>query len=69
MIKLKLKMLDGLSATDMHIFLSKSHPFVVTTRIQGGQTYTAIKDSLHNNGGWLVFEELDVVLSMIEDQL
>ena len=69
MIKLKLKMLDGLSATDTHIFLSKSHPFVVTTDIQGGQTYTVIKDSIHNNGGWKVFEDINDVLSMIEAQI
>lgn len=69
MIKLQLKLLDGLSAKNITIFLSKSHPFVVTTGIEGGQTYTVIKDGIHNNGGWKVFEDRDVVLSMIEAQL
>ena len=69
MIKLQLKLLDGLSATDITIFLSKSHPFVVTTGIQGGQTYTVIKDGIHNNGGWEALDAIDVVLDQIDEAL
>lgn len=68
MIKLLVKVPDGLQATDAYIFLSKSHPFVVTTRSEGGQRWTVIKDGIHNNGGWLVFDDIEDVLSKIEEQ-
>ena len=64
MIHLELTAPKGLGKDTVHLFLSKNHPFVVHSY----DGFTIIKDGLHNNGGWRVFETVEEVLAMIEEQ-
>ena len=70
MIKLQLTMPDGLGKQPLFLALSTSHPFAISKRQEmwAGEmtTFTVIKDGVHNNGGWCVFEDLDTVLDMID---
>ena len=65
MIHLELTAPKGLGKNTIHLFLSKHHPFVVCPY----EGFTMVKDGIHNNGGWKVFETVEEVLAMIEGQV
>ena len=73
MIKLWLSAPDGRGCKDIFVYLSKHHPFAVTTQegMHNGEavTFTVIHDGIHNNGGWRSLDAISVVLERIEEQL
>lgn len=73
MIKLWLSAPDGRGCKDIFVYLSKHHPFAVTTQegMHNGEqvTFTVIHDGIHNNGGWRALDAINVVLERIEEQL
>lgn len=73
MIKLWLSAPHGRGCKDIFVYLSKHHPFTITTREgkHNGEpvTFTVIDDGIHNNGGWEALDPITVVLDLIDAQL
>ena len=73
MIKLWLSVPDGRGCKDIFVYLSKHHPFAVTTQegMHNGEqvTFTVIHDGIHNNGGWKALDAMYDVLEKIDEQL
>lgn len=73
MIKLWLSVPDGRGCKDVFVYLSKRHPFAITTQegMHNGEqvTFTVIKDGIHNNGGWQALDAINVVLDQIDEAL
>jgi hypothetical protein len=63
----------GLHKQPLFLALSTNHPFAISRcrEMWAGEMtqFTVIKDGVHNNGGWLVFEDIDTVLDMIDKHI
>ena len=73
MIKLWLSAPDGRGCKDNFVYLSKHHPFTITTRKgkHNGEdvVFTVIDDGIHNNGGWEALDAMYDVLERIDEAL
>ena len=67
MIELKLTLQRG---QPIHLFLSSNFAVVPKTYTWEGEERvgSSISDGVHNNGGWIVREQLPAVLSQIRQQ-
>ena len=72
MIKLWLSVPDGIRCKDIFVYLSKHHPFAVTTQegMHNGEqvTFTVINDGI-KSGGWVALDAMYDVLERIDGQL
>ena len=73
MIKLWLSAPHGRGCRDIFVYLSKHHPFTITTRKgkHNGEdvVFTVIDDGIHNNGGWEALDAMYDVLERIDEAL
>ena len=72
MIKLWLSVPEGRGCKDVFVYLSKHHPFSVTSQegMHHGEkvAFTVIHDGI-KNGGWVALDAIDSVLDRIDEAL